>query len=222
MSKRNLMNTMADDRIWTGFIRQRRNLMVASGILAFALVADLSIKQLNIFGNIVEIGKPVAIRTALWVLWGYWLLRYYVYFRDLGDKSFRNKQRFRMRTLMEHFAAKRLMTDPFFSAELHKQLQQVNAKTWEVREVYYAGPLLPGRLAISVNINAITEPEKASWVDLPWKPILEIVGVPLFILNVRAWLYVLANTSLFSEYLLPYLVAAVPAIYYVYCLISDH
>lgn len=64
----------------TMFSRQRRNLILISIILVLVETTNVNFKQLNLIGNIIEIGNPEAVIRWLWVAFTYLLWRYYIYF----------------------------------------------------------------------------------------------------------------------------------------------
>lgn len=64
----------------TTFFRQRRDLFVISAVLLLIPIADIKIASnisIQQFGMSMQIGKPMVITDGLWVLWGYWYLRYF-------------------------------------------------------------------------------------------------------------------------------------------------
>jgi hypothetical protein len=71
-----------------GFVRQRRNIIVASVLLLFADALGFKFSQINIFGNIVILAEPVRVTPFLWAAWIYLLLRYWQAFREHGGESF--------------------------------------------------------------------------------------------------------------------------------------
>lgn len=71
-----------------GFVRQRRNLIIMSLVVLFSELAGLKIEKISIFGNEATIGKPELVTITLWIFLFYWLIRYYQYFHEIGDKGF--------------------------------------------------------------------------------------------------------------------------------------
>jgi len=64
--------------------KQRRNLLLVSAAMIVFNYAELSISKVSINGASIEIGDPNAIRVITWVLWFYFLARYYQYYREVG------------------------------------------------------------------------------------------------------------------------------------------
>lgn len=68
-----------DEEQQDGFVRQRRNLMVASLVLLFSEVTELKVEKISAFGTELLVGKAQAVTLALWVAAVYWLIRFYQY-----------------------------------------------------------------------------------------------------------------------------------------------
>ena len=79
---------MTPDDIRKGFVAERRNLLITSFALFFYQQAGLQIEKINILGNDAKISDPLWIAFALWVLWIYFFVRFYQYFRRIPDTGF--------------------------------------------------------------------------------------------------------------------------------------
>lgn len=104
-----------------GFIRQRRNLVVASALVLFVLITDTHVGGLGFGSATVTVNEP---RNAYWILWAsiiYFVWRYRHYYQ--GTNAF---QQIRARVWTE--VAKRCGTE--FSAEI-KELIEVAKKHFE-------------------------------------------------------------------------------------------
>lgn len=79
---------MTEDRkaryrdISDGLLRQRRNLMVISMLMPLFFLSGASIEKINLLGTIVSVSNPVVLKYALIVLFSYFLLRYWQYYRE--------------------------------------------------------------------------------------------------------------------------------------------
>ena len=62
--------------------RQRRNVILVTVIVWFLKYGDVSITRLGILGIELSLNEPSAIYGALWITWGYFIIRYYQYFRQ--------------------------------------------------------------------------------------------------------------------------------------------
>lgn len=84
---------MMSDKFYDEFYRQRRNLILISVVLFFALSSGLTLNKVNIWGNEITLKNPDGILTFLWVVWAYWVWRFWVYALEYKDgfiKSFEN------------------------------------------------------------------------------------------------------------------------------------
>jgi hypothetical protein len=66
-------------------LRQRRNLLITSiGLLLFDF-AHVSVAKISILGTELLVGNTIVLEAFAWVLWGYFLLRYYQYLKSEKD-----------------------------------------------------------------------------------------------------------------------------------------
>jgi hypothetical protein len=73
----------------TGFVRNRRFLLAASVGLACMNVLKLDFTQINILGNVATIKDPSKVYLIAWIIWGWALAQYIVWFIDVGaSRSF--------------------------------------------------------------------------------------------------------------------------------------
>lgn len=201
---------MTDD-IRAGFIRQRRNLIIISLVLLFTQYAELTVRHLSVFGNIIEIGQPVALPAVLWVAWGYWLLRYYTYYHDLGDKGFRRVRMEQLKRLLERDAPILLTRH----VEAHEGWDCSDGK---IR--YKPGTLdvVPKGDSWKIRItNAVIDCEhkhgNISSIDISERDLF-ITGKQLSRYQRRALARVVVSTRLPTEYALPFVIAALPPFYW--------
>jgi hypothetical protein len=62
-------------------LRQRRNLLITSiGLLLFDF-AHMSVAKVSILGTELLVGGPIILKIFAWVMWAYFLLRYYQYLK---------------------------------------------------------------------------------------------------------------------------------------------
>lgn len=74
-----------DKSMESGLLRQRRNLISISSILIVYDFADIKIEQVGWMGNSIEVGNPAALSLIIWIVWLYFLLRYYQYWSSEKD-----------------------------------------------------------------------------------------------------------------------------------------
>jgi len=66
-------------------LRQRRNLMLVSGVLILFDFADVSITKVSVLGTQLLVGNPTVLIFFSWIIWAYFFLRYYQFLREEGD-----------------------------------------------------------------------------------------------------------------------------------------
>lgn len=62
-------------------LRQRRNLIAISAFLVLFDVANVEIAKVSLLGTELIVGNAQVLIYSAWCLWGYFLLRYYQYWR---------------------------------------------------------------------------------------------------------------------------------------------
>jgi hypothetical protein len=207
------MERKMDDTDNSGFVRQRRNLMFISLVLLFSEVADLRIPKLSVFGNELDFSEPYAVNAALWVAACYWLLRFYQYSpRSLSP--------------LKSFVYQRV-----FATAIPAALSTVLREKPELRERFVdlpaAEPIFTAReeqiwgftsqgLDIELAVDKSATSGNATCTVDTGKHRTIVKGWDLRRLQWRAWIYLIFRTPLFTEYLLPYLLFALPVIFAAY------
>jgi hypothetical protein len=75
---------MAGDQIHAGFVRNRRFLVAVSIGLSCVKLLDLHFTKVSVLGNEAEIHNPSYVSILEWVVWGWALAQYSVWFNDIG------------------------------------------------------------------------------------------------------------------------------------------
>lgn len=70
------------------FERQRRNLLVISVLLIIYISLDLKLDTISILGNSFSIENNKNVEFLFWVLFVYFLIRYYQYFKVVDNNEF--------------------------------------------------------------------------------------------------------------------------------------
>ena len=185
------------------------------------LVADVQ-NDIHLGAVVFFVHAPFTITMVLWIVWGYWLWRYYTSFHDIGEKGFMPKYRERLQRLVERIGVRRIIQgDREQYKEIHEKLLQQNPNGTRNLMVflsnYAAGSPSASHLSLNLSLGlkdpdgilateALNPPEYAVTVD----------GIQFFFIAARAWVYVIFRTTLFSEYLLPFFFAFAVAGYGVY------
>jgi hypothetical protein len=203
------------DEIRDIFTRQRRNLMAMSLVL---LVADVS-NDIHVGPASLYVHAPFTIMMVLWMVWGYWLWRYYTSFHELDvTKGIFITHRNRLNIYIERLAAKMLERDPTLSKMLRDNLNTFDGKRgWYIVSSSY-GRKTPSTKEWSLVLNIlVTDPnEMLPAESMQWHPEVTIDGFPFYVAKVRAWGYMVFRTTVFSEYFLPFLFAVVVGLYGIY------
>src|SRR5437867_243519 len=87
-----------------GLVAERRSLLITSFVLFFYQQAGLTIEKVNVFGNEASISDPWWIAFAMWILWGYFGLRYFQYFMAVADTGFQSSFESWMKRLIRRSA----------------------------------------------------------------------------------------------------------------------
>ncbi|MEQ6169048.1 hypothetical protein AAOE16_17755 [Ekhidna sp. MALMAid0563] len=114
----------------------RRNSNVASILIMFLATAEVQLRETAFLGFKFSIERPEFIYLWIWIFWGYYLIRYYQFYRDYDFKDYRGRKH-------EFFK-------DHYSKEALKYLQQeddVNAISFNLR----SRQVTNGRLVVLVN-----------------------------------------------------------------------
>ncbi|HUW52385.1 MAG TPA: hypothetical protein VMV99_03045 [Rhodanobacter sp.] len=71
-------------------LRQRRNLIATSAVLLVFDFAQVTITKVSVLGTELLVGNAKILMICAWVLWAYFLLRYYQYWRAEPDQHIRS------------------------------------------------------------------------------------------------------------------------------------
>lgn len=193
--------------VHAGFVRQRRSVVAVSLALVFVHTAGLSFTKLNLFGNEVGLADPRAASIALWLAWLYFLLRYYQYFRDVPEKG-RGAYLSRLHDLVKAAAFQEykqrsiaetedlpLNAAPEFTQQRLDALERTG-DLWHYKVLGYMSWQTPG---VS---NSRQQPERDIYIH----------GPRVTLAKVRAAIHVVLHTRFFTEFYLPFAVAAAPVV----------
>ncbi len=72
-----------------GILRQRRNLIILSVLIAFLKFGQVDINQVSVLGiSFGKFGNPSGVYLFAWIIWGYFFYRYWQYFGQEGAPLF--------------------------------------------------------------------------------------------------------------------------------------
>ncbi|GEM_PF-2952761 len=201
-----------DTDIVNGFIRQRRALIVISLMMVLYEKLGIEIETINILGNTALINNPLNVTNLAWIGWGYFLVRYYQYFRDLGDKGFTGAYNAKLNKLTEPCVRKKFGTLLFQNREKEFPGEKRPFKI-EFREVSLLRNLWNNRVyKIDVAVF-FTEPGATTTSQNLKNREVSLLWSELLVPHIRSGWHVLANTRLISEYILPFGIALLALIY---------
>jgi hypothetical protein len=200
-----------------GLFRQRRALLAASSVLLLYVAAGIRVEELSVLGTKIHIERPSLVPLALWILWAYFLIRYFQYFHDLKDRGFREAYNDRLEQLVQVNAVRKLrrgfrppgIEPGEYLPPYHFELEAV--------ELLSRGPG-EWRLRAAGGVNWRT-PRGFGRQDFHNYQ-MDIGWWELLLPRMRSGFYVATSTRLVTEYLLPFVVAIAPPSYAMYDWIS--
>jgi hypothetical protein len=196
------------------FARQRKSLLITSGTLLAYVGAGVSLEKLSILGNTFTVSRPGLIPLAMWVVWGYFVLRYYQLYRDLDDKGpGEAHQRYLDRRIIDKA---RKATPKNLGPQFLEGLRARGVRwTYSDEQVTYRdGPLWH----VSLSASART-PGGRSFAMQNFPQTIERPGR---VDRAYAWLSVAVHTRFFTEYGLPVLVGLSPVVAWVVLRVWNH
>jgi hypothetical protein len=194
-----------------GFVRQRRNLIAISLLLAFTQGTGLTLTELNILGNKAILERQLAVEPIFWIAWGYLFLRYWQAFVEYGGPRFFNKYREKLQTSIHLYVADRLSPLRLPSnvmPSLGKSATSVTAtiNSMEVPRTLFATVELRFQYLDIVPAGQGDIMTTAKTLNLKWTLGPSVV-VPL---RARNLIDSAINTSIVTELYLPFLIGLCP------------
>ncbi len=181
------------------FVRQRRNLIVASLVLAIAMQTNLTINKLSFLGLEGSISAPVSTVPYLWALCAYFLWRYWIAFVASHRVSTVDRYKLVKKKFLETLAVAKV-GETFSGRRV--------ARTWMPHEGE-EGTTREGATVLMVvdtaeqdgaggriqrNTEVVLSPWEFRWV------------------RTRTIVHLIATADEFSEYYLPFAIAALPLV----------
>ncbi len=193
------------DYIRQGFIRQRRNIIIISLVVLLAEISDIQINKINIFGNEVLINNPNILHLFLWIALFYWLIRYYQYFRDIPDKGFKATFNGKLEQYAQDIAFNKTIT--FYNNKTEND--ETNQKKAYPRQfdIYRkSNKGFEGKVDYLIG----TDPYSGGSIE---ELKVNITFKELIIPKIRSASNLILHTHLLTEYILPFIIVAIPIIY---------
>ncbi|HKB59826.1 MAG TPA: hypothetical protein VKC56_07235 [Gallionellaceae bacterium] len=197
----------------SAFVRQRRNLMVVSLLLLFSEISGLKVTEINVFGTKLLINNPHAITALLWIATIYWAIRYYQYSREyhgrLGQAVGLYMQRHAEPLILTQWKRENPnLVVPMFDRDGNRNFG------------FTLFGIMEHRFRFSNNdIRFRLDHHRENPNSLPANGseyIVRLAGMPLFWLRIRGWTDAIVNTTIFTDWIVPYMVLSFPILYAVY------
>ena len=163
-------------------LRQRRNLVAMSCLLIIFDLAKVEVAKVGVLGTDLIVGDVRVLAISMWVVWGYFLLRYYQYW--LTDKPHLSRAVFdRVELYARRHASKLAMGHDELSGSV-SLVRKGWFRRWRLEETTYARTT-----PVVIDSNDIP-----SHLVLAWR--------------VRSWWDIAIHTPHFTEHALPLVLAA--------------
>lgn len=164
-------------------LRQRRNLVAMSYLLIIFDLAKVEVAKVGVLGTDLIIGYVRVLAISMWVVWGYFLLRYYRFWRkEAPHLSMAINRQIEQYAINFSYASKLPGVDEN-APILHRAGW---FRDWEIEVQAYKSAL--GRVA---RVSAMPV---SSYRAMLWRA--------------KAWIAVAVHTPHFTEHLLPFVLAA--------------
>lgn len=164
---------MSDD-IRQGFIRQRRNLILVSLVVLFLEFAGVELKELNLFGNKLELKNPFIVNVSFWIALAYWFLRYLQHYNDLPVNDFHTSFIDKMQKYVKNAALNKYLSS------IDDNVQRKHRQTYFERSERYVW-------AVGLDFDIINSEKSATSYE-SHRQIIE--GLDLRICKIKSWMHV--------------------------------
>lgn len=186
------------------FLRQRRNLILASLALVFAQGTHLTIKQFNFSGLTGSIDAPISTIPYLWILCLYFLWRYWQAF--VAEKTVSTKDRLKAsrKKVIERFAVREALKPYLGTMPPLSTIGKHELKAWMPHDEEELTS--DGSANVVIVTNMVGDPITGQ------KNITVVLKKSkLRVLRIKALFHLVFTTNEFSEYYLPFTIVALPA-----------
>lgn len=182
------------------FIRQRRNLIIVSLVLIFVELSGIEVKKINLFGNELDIINPEWVNWALWIGLIYWGYRYYTYFLK-QDTGFGNEFWGRMDKRIVKQAVHIVLKNPERKDKISEDKKTAMKKA-SLNEHSITYRKIDRYI---VNISTFNLDKNGSFITVK----IKVSGHINYWIAVKSMFNLLFNTTIFTEYILPFILFAI-------------
>ena len=181
--------------------------MVSAALIA-ALHTDLTIEQINFFGNHLALGTPLSVATPLWWLWGYWLLRFLQAFFEIHDRAIIATYTTKVGVLLSNKGYRTILKE---RRESMNKLSQYPEHKLRLTG-YSILPTVGSRVSIRCAIHASIFQDGLQSGGKDIDEVVTFRGWQLLQSKILAVFWVVFCTTKATEYLLPFAVGIAPLI----------
>ena len=193
------------------FLRQRRNLIAVSLILLLGQHYGLP-PQTKIPSMGIEFNTPIPVLCLFSIAWLYLIVRYYVYYRQIGSDAFWKSYNEQLNKYMPDVVPRLLETNEQVQGQLKKFDRPFTLKHDHIEWLPAASP---ERIYRVMGIKVIQQRGSRN-PNITRIGNFDIVVPPRTMRphKVRAFVYVFVNTVFVTEYMLPFVIAGLPPLYW--------
>lgn len=206
---------MEKENLQNNFIRQRRNLIGISLVLFFYQSSGIVMNTITILGNTLNISAPSRIYYLLWIAWGYFLLRYYQYLRNISKLPLKEVFDSKMQQYVP-VAAFKFFKSKMFDPEKDAHDLEPPYKFFLNNNIFIKRQG-PKEWQLDLAITVYSE-KKSQYISTGATHTILVDSFLLTRQKIKSAFYVALNTRFVTEYYLPFLIAAIPLCYQIFLL----
>jgi hypothetical protein len=201
----------------SGFLRQRRNLFIISiGLLLFQAF-ELELKKINFLGNEFGVSRPEFIPASLWIIYIYYVVRYYQFFYET-NRGVKEKIGEYTKVVLSKIRIKKAKW--MIIRELGLKIFKYKLKYSSTKE-HLSNEWLDVSTVMFQAIITTKEKDKNNNVRINSKTTgfqkdVEIQWKGFLFIRFQTFLHVCFRTSLITEYYIPFVVATFPCLWYLF------
>ncbi len=194
---------MADEGA-QGVLRQRRNLVAICSIVAIVELAEVSLKDLNLLGVHLNVGKPEVLLYAMWLALAYWLVRYWQYYNDHRAAEITERLRGRIGWEARERAVRQYFKNHEYSEVFPDAIGEPLSLSHVTPEEHQAPDVWSGRVEVSAQFRTSTYGNTLI-------ALFSYKGLEYKWIRLRAWAYISWKHKILTEYYFPFLFAITEA-----------
>lgn len=199
---------MKDDsasELRTSLFRQRRSLIAVSIVLAVYVAAGIKLRDISVLGTSFEVTRPGLIQLGLWLVWGYFALRFYQVRRDMADDTPEHLRLSRLQLYAVGRAREAAMRDPLPGDAEY-------LKNDDYRFFFSGEHVTEAKEKSLVVVHDLTLIAKNGGKQFSFIGVPREVAPSSTVDRIRAYWWVAIHTRYVTEYDLPVLLGAAPVI----------